>query len=77
MACGLPEDYFDIIYSVYAIGWTTDLEGAFARIASYLNKDGVFIACFLRTKKPVIIMIAGFQVQMESKPALVQFPSFW
>ncbi|AIQ47348.1 methyltransferase type 11 [Paenibacillus sp. FSL R7-0273] len=41
--CGLPEDYFDIIYSVYAIGWTTDLEGTFSRIASYLNKDGVFI----------------------------------
>ncbi|WP_419884588.1 class I SAM-dependent methyltransferase [Paenibacillus sp. B-A-8] len=41
--CGLPEDYFDFVYSVYAIGWTTDLEGTFSRIASYLKKDGVFI----------------------------------
>jgi SAM-dependent methyltransferase len=41
--CGVPEDYFDIVYSVYAIGWTTDLEKTFCRIASYLNKDGVFI----------------------------------
>ncbi len=41
--CGLPADYFDFVYSVYAIGWTTDLDGTFSRIASYLKKDGVFI----------------------------------
>lgn len=41
--CGISEDYFDFVYSVYAIGWTTDLEGTFRRIASYLKKDGVFI----------------------------------
>ncbi|GGA16058.1 hypothetical protein GCM10008018_70880 [Paenibacillus marchantiophytorum] len=41
--CGIPEDYFDFVYSVYAIGWTTDLEGTFCRIASYLKKDGAFI----------------------------------
>ncbi|SFS66231.1 class I SAM-dependent methyltransferase [Paenibacillus sp. BC26] len=42
-ACGIPEDYFDFVYSIYAIGWTTDLEGTFRRIASYLKEDGVFI----------------------------------
>lgn len=41
--CGIPADYFDFVYSVYAIGWTADLEGTFCRIASYLKKDGVFI----------------------------------
>jgi SAM-dependent methyltransferase len=41
--CGIPTDYFDFVYSIYAIGWTTDLEGTFSRIASYLKKDGVFI----------------------------------
>lgn len=41
--CGIPEDYFDFVYSIYAIGWTTDLEGTFCRIASYLKKGGVFI----------------------------------
>lgn len=41
--CGIPVDYFDFVYSIYAIGWTTDLEGTFCRIASYLKKDGVFI----------------------------------
>jgi SAM-dependent methyltransferase len=42
-ACGIPLDYFDYVYSIYAIGWTTDLEGTFRQIASYLKKDGVFI----------------------------------
>lgn len=41
--CGIPANYFDYVYSIYAIGWTTDLEGTFCRIASYLKKDGVFI----------------------------------
>lgn len=41
--CGIPEDYFDFVYSIYAIGWTTDLDGTFNRIASYLKKDGIFI----------------------------------
>ena len=41
--CGIPVDYFDYVYSIYGIGWTTDLEGTFGRIAFYLKKDGVFI----------------------------------
>lgn len=41
--CGIPQNYFDIVYSIYAIGWTVDLEETFKRIASYLKKDGVFI----------------------------------
>lgn len=41
--CGIPKNHFDIVYSVYAIGWTVDLEETFGRIASYLKKDGIFI----------------------------------
>lgn len=41
--CGLPEAYFDLVYSIYAIGWTTDLEGTFHRIASCLKKGGTFL----------------------------------
>lgn len=40
---GIPTDYFDYVYSIYGIGWTTDLPGTFRKIASYLKKDGVFI----------------------------------
>lgn len=41
--CGIPVNYFDFVYSVYAIGWTTNLDAVFCRIASYLKKDGIFI----------------------------------
>ena len=41
--CGLPTDYFDLVYSVYGIGWTTNLSKTFKLIHSYLKKDGGFI----------------------------------
>ena len=40
---GVPKEYFDYVYSIYGIGWTTDLQGTFDKIASYLKKDGIFI----------------------------------
>lgn len=40
---GLPEKYFDIAYSIYAIGWTADLQTTFNLIASYLKSGGEFI----------------------------------
>ncbi|WP_081846746.1 class I SAM-dependent methyltransferase [Butyrivibrio sp. AE3004] len=39
----VPKLYFDYVYSIYGIGWTTDLQGTFDKIASYLKKDGIFI----------------------------------
>lgn len=39
----IPTDYFDFVYSIYGVGWTTDLQGTFKKIASYLKKDGIFI----------------------------------
>lgn len=39
----IPTGYFDYVYSIYGIGWTTDLPGTFQKIASYLKKDGIFI----------------------------------
>lgn len=41
--CGLPSGYFDLVYSVFGIGWTTDLDKTFRHIHSYLKKDGIFI----------------------------------
>ncbi|MBT2691271.1 class I SAM-dependent methyltransferase [Bacillus sp. ISL-47] len=40
---GIPADYFDIIFSIYAIGWTTDLDKTIKNIHQYLKKGGVFI----------------------------------
>lgn len=39
----IPANYFDYVYSIYGIGWTTDLQGTFHKIASCLKKDGIFI----------------------------------
>ena len=40
---GLPQEYFDVIYSIYAVGWTVDLQRTFNLIASYLKQNGIFI----------------------------------
>lgn len=40
---GLPAGYFDVIYSIYAIGWTVDLQKTFDLISGYLKPGGVFI----------------------------------
>ncbi len=40
---GLSENYFDVAYSIYAVGWTVDLQSTFSLISSYLKPDGVFI----------------------------------
>ncbi|WP_153462130.1 class I SAM-dependent methyltransferase [Sediminibacillus terrae] len=40
---GLPKAYFDYVYSIYAIGWTTDLPATFQLIYSYLKVGGSFI----------------------------------
>lgn len=40
---GLPESYFDLVLSIYALGWTTDLPAALALVAAYLKPGGCFI----------------------------------
>lgn len=47
--CGIPKNHFDIVYSIYGIGWTTDLQGTFDKIASYLKENGVFIFSWAHT----------------------------
>lgn len=39
----LPKQYFDIVYSIYAIGWSTDLATTLKLIHSYLKPGGCFI----------------------------------
>ena len=41
--CGIPKNYFDLVYSVFGIGWTSDLNRTFSMIQSYLKPDGRFI----------------------------------
>ena len=41
--CGIPTDYFDVVFSVFGIGWTTDLNMTFKCIRSYLKDGGSFV----------------------------------
>ncbi|MCM3236126.1 class I SAM-dependent methyltransferase [Heyndrickxia oleronia] len=40
---GLPHHYFDIVFSIYALGWTTNLEKTLDNINKYLKSGGTFI----------------------------------
>jgi ubiquinone/menaquinone biosynthesis C-methylase UbiE len=40
---GIPENYFDLVVSIYALGWSPDLSRTLALVYSYLKPGGVFI----------------------------------
>ena len=41
--CGLPKGYFDVVYSIYALGWSVDLKATLQKIASYIRQGGTLI----------------------------------
>lgn len=40
---GIPTNYFDVVYSIYAFGWTTDLRKSIRLVQEYLKPSGVFV----------------------------------
>lgn len=40
---GIPLEHFDVVYSIYALGWTVDLEKTIKLVSSYLKKGGIFV----------------------------------
>jgi SAM-dependent methyltransferase len=40
---GVPPDYFDLVFSIYGLGWTVDLPATMALVARYLRPGGCFI----------------------------------
>ncbi len=40
---GIPRGHFDMVYSIYGLGWTTDLSAAIARVQEYLKPGGLFV----------------------------------
>jgi ubiquinone/menaquinone biosynthesis C-methylase UbiE len=40
---GIPENYFDLIVSIYSLGWRPDLPHTLALVYSYLKPGGMFI----------------------------------
>lgn len=39
----LPQNYFDIVYSIYALGWTVNLSKTLSNIYKSLKIDGIFV----------------------------------
>lgn len=40
---GIPTGYFDLVLSVYGLGWTTDLPATLAHVAGYLKPGGTLV----------------------------------
>jgi len=40
---GIPLGSFDLVFSIYGLGWTTDLPGTLALVADYLRPGGLFL----------------------------------
>src|SRR4051812_43491652 len=40
---GIPQNHFDLVFSIYGLGWTTDLSATMKLAASYLRPGGTFI----------------------------------
>ena len=40
---GIPQNHFDLVFSIYGFGWTTDLPGTMRLVNSYLRPGGSFI----------------------------------
>jgi len=40
---GIPAGHFDLVLSIYGLGWTTDLPATLALVAAYLKPGGCFV----------------------------------
>ena len=40
---GIPADYFDLVFSIYGIGWTTDLPATLTLVAESLKPGGALV----------------------------------
>lgn len=74
----LPRDYFDMVYSIYAIGWTTDLERTFGLIHSYLKPGGSFVFSWdhplsphLQSRNGVMSLEGSYQLE-----GMTHYPKF-
>ncbi|WP_409300393.1 class I SAM-dependent methyltransferase [Peribacillus sp. SCS-155] len=75
---GLPKQYFDIVYSIYAIGWTTDLSATFELIYSYLKNGGNFIFSWDHPLYPHMVSRNG-QIILDGcyqKEGTITYPKF-
>lgn len=77
VAMSIPKEYFDFVYSIYGIGWTTDLDGTFQKIASYLKKDGIFIFSWHHTLNYCIAWSCDERKDVIENEALIMNKSYF
>lgn len=63
---GIPTDYFDIVYSIYAFGWTVDLKASLKQVSKYLKSGGIFVMSWDHP------MIHTYEVK--DKDLLIKYP---
>ncbi|SDL92866.1 methyltransferase domain-containing protein [Sediminibacillus halophilus] len=75
---GLPKAYFDYVYSIYAVGWTTDLSATFQLIYSYLKRGGSFIFSwdhpfypYIKSENGLLYLDASYQEE-----SMLEFDNF-
>nr|WP_155922351.1 class I SAM-dependent methyltransferase [Bacillus sp. EB01] len=75
---GIPKQYFDVVYSIYAIGWTTNLAATFELIHSYLKPGGSFVFSWdhplyahLKSEKGQIYLNGSYQNE-----GVTKYPNF-
>ncbi|MBP5604096.1 MAG: class I SAM-dependent methyltransferase [Ruminiclostridium sp.] len=73
----IPGEYFDYVYSIYGIGWTTDLQGTFDRIARCLKKDGIFIFSWHHTLNYCIAWSCDERKEVFDNDKLVMTKSYF
>ena len=73
----VPKGYFDYVYSIYGIGWTTDLQGTFDKIASYLKKGGIFIFSWHHTLNYCIAWSCDERKDVFEDEKLVMMKSYY
>jgi SAM-dependent methyltransferase len=59
---GLPTNHFDVVLSIYGLGWTTDLAQTLSLVASYLKPGGIFIFSW---EHPFYRCVASVEGRME------------
>ena len=66
---GIPEHYFDCVYSVYGLGWTQDLDQTISLISRYVKTNGTFIFSWDNPMLPCIEAVDGQYVISRSYTA--------
>jgi SAM-dependent methyltransferase len=75
---GIPHSYFDVVYSIYAIGWTSRLTDTFQLIHSYLKPGGYFIFSWDHPLYPHLESVNG-EVRLTGsyqEEGMTHYPSF-